>query len=128
MIKKSTIDYIVHRLHIDAATAVLLDGEITEEAKASSTELLIRALQDDGAWVQKERTARIELSENDSPEGAVKDVMHYLPRGYAAAYVAPAKGDSAHILIRGYDDHGWTLDGYVIPRLASGLINAKEIA
>jgi hypothetical protein len=31
-------------------------------------------------------------------------------------------------VIGGYDDHGWTLDGYVIPRLASGLIGAREVS
>lgn len=30
------------------------------------------------------------------------------------------------IVIRGEDKAGWTLDGYVLPRLASGLIFAKE--
>jgi hypothetical protein len=31
-------------------------------------------------------------------------------------------------LIEGEDNAGWTLDGYVIPRLASGLIFAKEVS
>lgn len=30
-------------------------------------------------------------------------------------------------VIEGRDAHGWTLDGYVIPRYASGLIFAEEI-
>ena len=30
-------------------------------------------------------------------------------------------------MIGGYDDAGWTLDGYVLPRLASGLIFGEEI-
>ena len=30
-------------------------------------------------------------------------------------------------VIGGEDSHGWTLDGYVIPRLASGMYFAKEI-
>ena len=30
-------------------------------------------------------------------------------------------------VIEGEDDHGWTLDGYVIPRYASGLICCEEI-
>jgi hypothetical protein len=30
-------------------------------------------------------------------------------------------------VIAGQDDHGWTLDGYVMPRYASGLIWAEEI-
>ena len=31
------------------------------------------------------------------------------------------------ILIAGEDNHGWTLDEYVIPRLASGLISCREV-
>ena len=49
-------------------------------------------------------------------------VKDYLPRNYSAHRVFQG------ILIYGSDDHGWTLDGYVIPRLASGLIVAKELA
>ena len=30
-------------------------------------------------------------------------------------------------VIEGEDSHGWTLDGYVIPRYASGLIWVEEI-
>lgn len=49
-------------------------------------------------------------------------VKRYLP----ANYRAEKRGDE--VLISGTDDHGWTLDGYVIPRLASGLIVAEEIS
>lgn len=52
-------------------------------------------------------------------EEVVKD---YLPSNYRVAQVTH-KG----IIIEGEDDHGWTLDGYVIPRLSSGLIVAREI-
>lgn len=31
------------------------------------------------------------------------------------------------MLVEGRDDHGWTLDGYVLPRLASGLHPGHEI-
>lgn len=31
------------------------------------------------------------------------------------------------VVIEGTDNHGWTLDDYVIPRLGSGLMAAKEI-
>ncbi len=49
-------------------------------------------------------------------------VCAYLPSNY----VAMRLGDD--IIIEGKDDHGWTLDGYVIPRLGSGLIRAEEIS
>jgi hypothetical protein len=50
--------------------------------------------------------------------GLVRD---YLPSNYQALVV----GDD--IFIEGEDSHGWTLDGYVIPRLASALISVTEV-
>ncbi len=46
------------------------------------------------------------------PEG----VAAYLPSGYRVT----AKTKNT-VWIEGEDDHGWTLCGYVLPRLASGL-------
>lgn len=48
-------------------------------------------------------------------------VQSYLPTNY----IAVQRNDA--IFIEGYDRDGWTLDGYVIPRLASALIVAKEV-
>lgn len=48
-------------------------------------------------------------------------VQRYLPENYKAI------GGPNGILIFGNDSAGWTLDDYVIPRLASGLIVAKEV-
>ena len=50
-------------------------------------------------------------------------VADYLPANYRAYGIGR---DGRDVLIVGEDDHGWTLDGYVIPRLASGLIVAIE--
>lgn len=47
-------------------------------------------------------------------------VQQYLPSNYSAERI------SGDIVITGEDNHGWTLEGYVIPRLASGLIVVKE--
>lgn len=47
-------------------------------------------------------------------------VKRFLPSNYDARIVNDG------ILIVGNDNAGWTLDGYVIPRLASGLIFAVE--
>lgn len=47
----------------------------------------------------------------------------YLPHNYRV--VGPVS--VAVVIIAGNDDAGWTLDDYVIPRLASGLIFAKEL-
>ena len=63
------------------------------------------------------RTATVERSARITLE-LVRD---YLPSNYAAREV----GDL--IIIRGQDDHGWTMEGYVIPRLASAGIPAKEV-
>lgn len=51
----------------------------------------------------------------------LRSVRAYLPSNYTATEIED------RILISGRDDHGWTLDGYVIPRLASGLIAAREV-
>jgi hypothetical protein len=49
-------------------------------------------------------------------------VGSYLPGNYSVTSVSDTK-----ITIEGTDKAGWTLDGYVIPRLASGLITAEEV-
>ena len=50
------------------------------------------------------------------------EVAGYLPSNYA---VLTETDDQ--IFIQGSDNAGWTLDDYVIPRLGSGLIFAREI-
>jgi len=49
-------------------------------------------------------------------------IASYLPSNYRIV----ATCETA-VLVAGKDDHGWTAEGYVIPRLASGLIRAEEI-
>lgn len=58
-----------------------------------------------------------------TPPERLKEVRAYLPDNYAA-YV---DGNGLMIIV-GKDVAGWTLDGYVIPRLASGLTIAVEKA
>lgn len=50
-------------------------------------------------------------------------VAAYLPANYKITDVFEDR-----LVITGEDNAGWTLDGYVIPRLASGLIHAREIS
>jgi hypothetical protein len=57
---------------------------------------------------------------------SLETVQRYLPQNYEA-HIVHHLGDDPVILIHGRDNAGWTLDEYVIPRLASGLIFAKEI-
>ncbi len=49
-------------------------------------------------------------------------VACYLPSNYSVV-----DSDDTTTTIEGRDHAGWTLDGYVIPRLASGLYGAKEV-
>jgi hypothetical protein len=46
----------------------------------------------------------------------------YLPAGYKVA-----ASDGSTCVIRGEDSCGWTLDDYVLPRLASGLFFGEEV-
>ena len=54
-------------------------------------------------------------------------VAAYLPPGYSVvdADVVGADGDS--VVIEGEDRAGWTLDRYILPRLASGLLFGEEL-
>jgi hypothetical protein len=51
-----------------------------------------------------------------------KQVWAFLPGNYAII-----SGIDGEYLIAGYDNAGWTMDDYVIPRMASGLIWVKEV-
>lgn len=66
--------------------------------------------------VKRTRTAMIPAG---TPIGTVRA---YLPANYSATLLK-----SGTVRISGEDRAGWTLDGYVIPRLASGLIFASEV-
>ena len=54
-------------------------------------------------------------------------VAAYLPANYKVvdADITGRTGDT--IIIQGTDNAGWTLDGYVLPRLASGLMFGVEV-
>ena len=64
------------------------------------------------------RIAKVTLRGRDTAE----TVAAYLPQNYR---VLGMDGDD--VLIGGTDNHGWTLDDYVIPRLGSGMMICKEI-
>ena len=51
----------------------------------------------------------------------------YMPGNYSVIWRGEYLRDQFVTVIGGEDSHGWTLDGYVIPRLASGMYVAKEI-
>lgn len=66
------------------------------------------------------RSAVVARSASGTP--SPETVAAYLPRGY---WVTGSTDDE--VAISGIDDAGWTLDDYVIPRLASGMIHAREV-
>lgn len=49
-------------------------------------------------------------------------IERYLPSNYYVIDIL-----ESGVLIEGEDVLGWTLDGYVIPRLASGWFRAEEV-
>lgn len=75
------------------------------------------------------RKAIVEVGSNHEPEDRLRVVQAYLPANYIARLESNAApyDESIHIVIEGVDSAGWTLDDYVIPRLASGLITATEV-
>lgn len=64
------------------------------------------------------RLAKVTIRGRDT----VHTVAAYLPGNYK---VLGMQGDD--VMIGGVDNHGWTLDDYVIPRLASGMMHCEEI-
>lgn len=56
----------------------------------------------------------------------VERVERYLPSGYRVVDSDVVGGDGDSVIIAGTDQAGWTLDGYVLPRLASGGIYGSE--
>jgi hypothetical protein len=50
-----------------------------------------------------------------------RPIANYLPKRYRVTNVVDGK-----TYIEGTDFHGWTLDGYVIPRLSSGMFRCVE--
>jgi hypothetical protein len=54
---------------------------------------------------------------------APTQVAAYLPSNYEVVGITPA----GHVVIAGVDKAGWTMNDYVIPRLASGMHIASEV-
>jgi hypothetical protein len=60
--------------------------------------------------------------ERDNPEP-------YMPGNYSVLHIEdhPDKPGWRQAVIGGHDNAGWTLDSYVLPRLASGGMHGTEI-
>jgi hypothetical protein len=74
------------------------------------------------------RYAKVTVPEGKSAADHAETIRKYLPLGGNYWVAAIVLGDPAWVLVAGEDKAGWTLDGYVIPRLWSGLIRADEIS
>ena len=78
------------------------------------------------AETKPERVAHITIDAGHSSSLSLDYVQRYLPSNYSAVeYVGPDGEET--IQIRGRDNAGWTMDGYVIPRLASANVYAREV-
>lgn len=59
---------------------------------------------------------------------SAQEIYAYLPTNYAILTDAASDHDGLPVyLISGTDNAGWTLDGYVIPRLGSGGMGCREL-
>lgn len=54
-------------------------------------------------------------------------VAQYLPSNYEVLGMAPWDDRGRGVLIGGTDSQGWTMDDYIVPRLASGLLFATVL-
>jgi hypothetical protein len=125
-IKQTDIKELTHQVltaveielnHAGASPVQLFSNEIVDRVRR-----VVRANLEKRTSVQPQRFARVDV-EAFAGFARLTSVRGYLPPNYSAWLVDHPK---PFILIAGYDEHGWTLDGYVIPRLATGLIAARE--
>jgi hypothetical protein len=58
---------------------------------------------------------------------SAQEVEAYLPGNYGIVGHESDPHSGLEFLIEGEDVAGWTLDGYVIPRFASGLMTCREL-
>ena len=110
---------------INASQKVFLAEMTRRQENGDAVEMMDRVTK------EIEDMIRDELTESKIPvqrkrravvlEGDLKTIADYMPANYQAAQL------DGYVEISGYDMAGCTLDEYVIPRLASGLILATEV-
>jgi hypothetical protein len=140
VIKQSEIEIIVS-LAVERTIIAISFKEnenFLTDLEADLREMLREELTKAGVAVQKKRRARVYYREGRDQAAFRREVERYLPAHFeivdpkvleqTAGIPLDDNGLPEHILIEGYDRAGWTLDGYVIPRLGSGLIFAKEVS
>jgi hypothetical protein len=104
------------------------DEDILPKLEAELRDVVRDELMKAGVPVQRKRKAIVTSPSagQHHPLAILDTVSSYLPSNFTACESSGTiHGDC--ILIEGFDRAGWTLDAYVIPRLASGLIVAKEV-
>lgn len=63
------------------------------------------------------------------PPDSASAIRAYLPENYELVGRTPIRASNkVQFLLVGRDVAGWTLDDYVLPRLASGLYFGEEVA
>jgi hypothetical protein len=133
VLKQQEIEVIVARCFDEAITFALVgrdSGDTMEAATARAVEAVRTRLIDADVFVQRKRRAVVEGARH------LATIESYLPANYSArvttstddAFGRTSDDAAAFIVIEGYDLAGWTLDTYVLPRLASGLIVGREVA
>lgn len=127
-ISQSEIEIIASKV-FDLGAELALSGHAhshsdIKKAEAEAVSIVRDELSKAGVAVQRKRHAIIECGQSVHP--AIAAVKKFLPSNYTAKEGSGYAG--ACIEIEGYDRAGWTLDNYVIPRLASGMIIAKELS
>jgi hypothetical protein len=93
----------------DMCAAVEASGEVTAEVEDWQITRTVPL-----------RRAVVDRSRTGNPSDW--QVKAYLPANYAVT-----GEDGRYVYFEGHDNAGWTLEDYVIPRLASGLHSAREI-
>lgn len=77
-----------------------------------------------------ERQALVRGNPWSKDDSLAASVNRYLPSNYRVdrTTVPPSEwGGAGEVLVVGHDVAGWTLDGYVLPRLASGMYYGEEV-
>lgn len=114
-----------HEAHDDCPGLELRGEDPFDAAEAREREERmnrgVRALKDYEARQQVTRFARSDVPDGVEVEARAETIARYLPRNYSVR-----RTGERFVLIQGTDKAGWTLDSYVLPRLASGLIPAYE--
>lgn len=95
--------------------------EYGEEAEREYARPLAEAIIDEAARPMRYALVSVDV-------GKAEQIKAYMPGNYEVVGRTPIGGtNTVSVLIAGRDSAGWTLDGYVLPRLASGMYYGVEI-